>query len=282
MDSLEVTNKVPIPVVHLFHELDRKLIELLQSLSPADWSRRTLARKWTVKDIVAHLLDINIRVLSALRDHHFSEAPLIQPNQDLIRYLDQLNADWVKAMNRASPEVLILLHQATGPATSDYYLSLDPFGKAPFPVSWAGETESKNWTHLAREYTEKWHHQAQIREATGKPGIMEREFFYPFIDTYMLALPYTYREVPAPEGTEIKITVSGEAGGSWYLQRSGADWILGKSERKPPEAEVIILPEISWRLFSKNIRANEIKEGISLLGNKELGLPALDMVSVMA
>ncbi len=279
---MDLTRDVPIPVAHLFHELDRKLIELLHSLTRPEWTKQTLARQWTVKDVVAHLLDINIRVLSGLRDGYRTESPLICNNEELIHYLNLLNADWVKAMKRASPEILILLHEATGPPTSDYYVSINLWETAPFAVSWAGETESKNWFHLAREYTEKWHHQQQIREATGRPGIMERKFFYPFIDTYMRALPYTYRNVQAPEGTVIKVAIPGEAGGSWYLERSADAWILGKSEMKPPDAEVIIPPEISWRLFSKNIRANEIKEGISLHGNNELGQPALDMVSVMA
>ena len=279
---MEQNPAVPIPVAHLFHELDMKLIELLRSLSPDEWTRPTLARQWTVKDVAAHLLDTNIRVLSGLRDGHRTQSPLIRNNEDLIRYLNQLNADWVKAMKRLSPEVLILLHEVTGPLTCDVYQSLKPYDAAPFAVSWAGETESKNWFHLAREYTEKWHHQAQIQEATGKPGLMERKYFYPFIDTYMMALPYTYHAVQAPEDTEIKIIIPGEAGGVWYLHRSGKVWILDKSGRRPPDAEVTIQPEISWRLFSKNVRADQVPEGISLRGNRDLGLPVLDMVSVMA
>lgn len=273
---------VPIPVAHLFHELDLKLIELLHSLSPGEWTRQTLARQWTVKDVTAHLLDTNIRVLSGLRDGHRTESPVIRNNEELIQYLNQLNADWVKAMKRLSPKVLILLHEVTGPLTCDVYQSLKPYDTAPFAVSWAGETESKNWFHLAREYTEKWHHQQQIREATGRPGIMERKFFYPFIDTYMQALPYTYRDVYAPEGTVIKVHIPGEAGGSWYLTRSGKAWVLGKSEINRPVAEVSISADLCWSLFSKNIRAGEIQQGIQLNGNLALGKQVLDMVSVMA
>jgi hypothetical protein len=35
-------------------------------------------------------------------------------------------------------------------------------------VAWAGEAESKNWFHVARDYSEKWHHQQQIREAVSQ------------------------------------------------------------------------------------------------------------------
>ena len=47
----------PIQVLPLFPVLDDKLSELLRSLSSEDWQQPTLARKWTVKDVAAHLLD---------------------------------------------------------------------------------------------------------------------------------------------------------------------------------------------------------------------------------
>ena len=44
--------------------------------------------------------------------------------------------------------------------SAEYHQALDPFGAAMFPVSWAGEEESTNWFDTAREFTERWHHQA--------------------------------------------------------------------------------------------------------------------------
>jgi len=60
-----------IHTAHLFQILDDKLIELLRSLQPIDWDKPTLAKRWTVKDIAAHLLDTNVRSL-AMRDGHVS------------------------------------------------------------------------------------------------------------------------------------------------------------------------------------------------------------------
>jgi len=56
---------IPIPTLHLFPVLDELLIGLLSSLSPEDWNKPTLARSWSVKDIAAHLLDTNMRTISA-------------------------------------------------------------------------------------------------------------------------------------------------------------------------------------------------------------------------
>jgi len=272
----------PIDVVHLLPVLDKKLIELLKSLSLQEWQKQTIAKLWKVKDVAAHLLDGNIRILSMLRDDYFGEKADIKSYQDLVDFLNGLNADWVKAMKRVSPTMLILLHESTGKLYCDYYASLDPFGKSGFAVDWAGESESKNWMHIAREYTEKFLHQQQIRDAVGKPGLMTREFYYPFIDIFMLALPHTYRDVHAENGTSIKLTITTDLGGSWLLNRVDAKWKVEKSYTKNTSTEISIDPDIAWKLFSKSLRPHEIKNKITITGDQQLGEVALTMVSVMA
>ncbi len=273
---------VPIDVVSLLPVLDEELMTLLRSLSAAEWQKQTVAKLWKVKDVVAHLLDGNIRILSILRDTYQGEQADIKSNADLVDFLNKLNADWVKAMKRVSPEMLILLHQTTGKLYCDYYASLDPIGPAAFSVSWAGESESKNWMHIAREYTEKWLHQQQIRDAVNKPGLLTKKFFYPFITIFMRALPYTFRDVNAEEGAVVKVTVISSIGGSWFLERRGVDWLLCDRTDEPITAELTIDPDTAWKLFSKSIRPDEVKDKITITGNKNLGEVALTMVSVMA
>jgi hypothetical protein len=135
--------EMPIQTQHLFSVLDNKLVELLHSLIPEEWEAQTVAKLWKVKDVAAHLLDGNIRALSMQKEKYFGETqPVIESYKDLVDWLNQLNADWVSAAKRISPSVMILLHEATGPKTCEYFASLDPFDKAIFAVSWAGEEES--------------------------------------------------------------------------------------------------------------------------------------------
>lgn len=274
----------PIPVKHLFKPLDDLLISLLESLSAEEWNKHTVAKAWTVKDVASHLLEGNIRTLSIQRDKFFGEKPPVSNSyMDMVGWLNGLNADWIKASKRISPDVLILLHKATRDLVNSYYQSLDLNAPAIFPVDWAGETESLNWMHLAREYTEKWHHQQQIREATGRDGIMTREFFYPLIDTFFRALPHTFRKVGAPLGTIIKINVTTQLGGNWYLQKQASNWQLQKDEPTGvPAATVSISPQTSWKLFSKSIRPEEVRGSVELTGDTRLGEHVLQMVSVMA
>src|SRR5438094_4321953 len=98
-----------------------------------------------------------------------------------------------------------------------FHESLDPFAPAAFAVSWAGEAASLNWFDTARELTERWHHQQQIRLATNRPGIMTPELYYPVLDCFVRALPFHYRGVHAPSGTFILVTISGDCGGKWVL-----------------------------------------------------------------
>lgn len=271
-----------IETLSLFPVLDEKLISLLKSLSPDDWNKPTLAKLWTVKDIAAHLLDGNIRTLSLSRDQH-SLIPDREINsyESLVAYLNQLNADWVKATKRMSPQVLIEWLEITGKQYSNYLTTLDPDAPAIFSVAWAGEEVSKNWFHIAREFTEKWHHQQQIREAVGKRGIMTRELFYPFIETLIQGLPHTYRNTLAKDGTTIEITIDNEVGGTWYLSSMNNKWSVGTSSAHPVVAGISIPADVSWKLFTKGLSSSDAIKLCSLTGDKALASVALNLIAIM-
>lgn len=273
--------EAPLQVAPLFRPLDEALLSLLASLQPDDWNKQTSARLWTVKDVAAHLLDGNLRTLSIQRDRYFGETPpSINGYADLVAWLNQLNADWVKASKRLSPEVLSLLHRTTGPLTCTYYESLDLWEESIFPVDWAGETKSYNWMHLAREFTEKWHHQQQIRDAAGRPGLFEARFFHPVMDTFLRALPHTFRDVEAAAGTVVHVAIRGT--GTWRLTKQPTGWALGSQADEAPGAEVELPPDIAWKLFCKNVRPADVIHNVVLKGNEGLSRRVLDLVAVMA
>jgi hypothetical protein len=51
----------PILCAHLLRRVDEKLIGLLGSLTDAEWNLQTVARRWKVRDVAAHLLDTVLR-----------------------------------------------------------------------------------------------------------------------------------------------------------------------------------------------------------------------------
>jgi len=155
----------PILTAHLFPKLDGMLIELLRSLAPEDWEKPTVSAKWKVKDVASHLLDTPLRGVSIGRDGYVAESPGITSPADLAAFINRLNQEGVSVYRRLSPAVLIALMEVATKLLAEFHAARDPDAMAPFGVSWAGEEKSANWFDTAREFTERWHHQQQIRLA---------------------------------------------------------------------------------------------------------------------
>jgi hypothetical protein len=198
-----------------------------------------------------------------------------------VAFINRMNAEGVAVLGRLSPAVVISLLRAASPQLCAHVAALDPFATAAFGVSWAGEQKSANWFDTAREYTERWHHQQQIRLATNKPGIMTRELYFPVLDAFMRALPFTYRDVSAPAGTRLQVNVSGDAGGSWYLRREPEAWMLTSSGSGAKAAEVTIPQEIAWRIFTKGIHRDEASSQLQFRGDAALALHILTTIAII-
>ncbi|WP_111672589.1 maleylpyruvate isomerase N-terminal domain-containing protein [Algoriphagus litoralis] len=273
---------IPIPTLHLFQVLDQKLLELLKSLSPAEWESQTVAKLWKVKDVAAHLLDGNLRTLSMSRDRYFGEkADNVQSYDDLICYLNELNRSWVQAMKRVSPTVLIDLLESSGKEYISHLETLPPFENALFSVAWAGQQTSPNWFHIAREYTEKFLHQQQIRDAVNKPGIMTSELFGTFMEVVIQAFPYTFQKMEAKNGTVVSLEITTEIGGIWSIIQAEDSWKLIKNPSSNPSAKVSMDPNTAWKLISKSWKPEDVKNLITISGDPNLGMKVLEITSFM-
>jgi len=271
----------PILTAHLFPRLEKMLVELLSSLSADDWEKQTLAPKWKVKDVAAHLLDTELRKLSICRDGYAGDASAIRSHGDLVAFVNRLNQEGVSIFRRLSPGILISLIEQASSELCEYLASLDPFAQAPWGVSWAGEEKSANWFDIAREFTERWHHQQQIRLVVNRPGIMTRELYFPVLDCFMRALPFRYRTVARKSGVTAHFNVVGECGGDWYVVRAGDKWELAASPAAEPASETVIPQEIAWRIFTKGIDQKSARAQVRVSGDAELGLHILGMISII-
>lgn len=272
----------PIRVAHLLRRIDACLVDLLRSLEPGDWEKQTLAPAWKVKDVAAHLLDTQLRKLSICRDGVLPAGPAPASPEELATFVNALNRDGVTVYRRLSPSVLIALLEWAGQESGAYHESLDPFADAVFPVSWAGQDRSPNWFDTARELTERWHHQQQIRLAVERPGIMTPEFYAPVLDCFMRALPYAYRTRDAAASAHIRFEVPGECGGNWFLYRESGRWRLIREPAGTERAHVVIPDEIAWRIFTRGIARGEAEVLVQVSGDRELGLHVLGAVAIVA
>ena len=272
----------PIHVAERFAPLHAELISLLAGLTDEEWTRPA-AKLWTVRDVAAHLLDGDVRQLSFRRDGMPPPPPdrPIHSYRDFVGFLDHINAVWVDAARRISPRLLVELHALTGPEVSRLFEGLDPDGPALFGVAWAGEESSANWMDTAREYTERWHHQQQIRDAAGRAPLTGREWLGPVLDTFVRALPHNFRDTEAGEGTAVLVSVSGEAGDDWSLLREGGRWTLHAGQAPRPAASVAMDADTAWRLFTKGLPREEAERRVAIEGERRLGEPVLGTLAIM-
>lgn len=262
----------PVLTAHLFLPLQTELVSLLRGLSMDDWSKPTVAGSWQVKDVVAHLLDGDLRRLSSHRDRYTHPSRSFAPRDydDLVRFINSFNASWVEEAKRFSPQILVDLLEWAGPQVGEFFSSLPAEGEAWISVAWAGEDRSTNWMDIGREYTEKWHHQAQIRDAVGAPGLMSRRWLYPVFELSMYALPHSFRLVNAPAGSVLNITIDGEAGGEWSIVRSEDRWLLKAEKKDNASASVRMDADTAWRVFFNALGREEAERKIAASGDPSI------------
>lgn len=275
----------PIVVTGLFREVNHHLVALLRALSNDDWNRPTVSSERTVKDIASHLLDGSFRRLALQRDgYSVPDMPPLRTYDEVMGYINRVNREWTIATRRLSPRIVTELLEQTGPEVEELLAALDPFAPAVYGVAWAGEMRSLNWLDVAREYTEKWHHTQQIFDAVGRPStIAGRRLFHPCLDTFMWALPYTYRDTSAPDGTTVEVVVRGAAGGEWAIRREAGAWV--RSAGGSATVTVCMDQDSAWRLFTKRMsRETALARfpDIEIRGDSALGHVAVGMLSVMA
>ncbi len=268
-----------IRTLELFEELKDELILLLESLDEEEWKKETCLKGRNVKDLASHIMDTSIRRVSMGRDKYFSEVPRDFSHEGLVTFIQDLNRTWIHATRRISPRILVELLKVSERELIAHLEDLDPRGEALFPVAWAGEKEySENWFDVAREYTEKWHHQMQIREALGKEGkLYDKRFFRPIIEIFAVALPHTYNKYGG-DNFAIEVEISGEAGCSYFLEKkNGSTKII---DRVRCHNKVSISDREFWKLVTNSKDRNKVEIGVE--GNKDLAKHLLAMITVMS
>jgi uncharacterized protein (TIGR03083 family) len=258
----------PVLVTDLFPLERAALLALLESLSQDDWSRPTIAGTWTVKDIAAHLVADDLGRVSRMRDGH---GDAWNPaDGTLADFIDRRNAEWVGATRRLSPAVVRSLLEFGGQETQRLFESLDPFAQDG-PVSWAGPGPAPIWLDLARELTERWHHQQQIRDALGAASLDDPRLLRPVLETFAFSLPSAFRAVAAAPGASVAVRVDGPSGGAWSVIRDDDDWRLFTGTSDAPTAAVRLDEDTAWRMYVRALPDLETERRSTIAGDVALG-----------
>ncbi len=276
----ELLDPEPVVVIDLFPETLDHLTKLLSSLTEPEWNAATICAGWSVKDVALHLLGVEIGNISFRRDLH-RLGRSISSWDELVKKINSWNQEWVAVSRRISTPLLIELIAFLGQRANDYFCSLDPFEMGG-PISWAGPEPKPIWLDIAREYTERWHHQQHIRDAINKPGLQDPKYLGPVLQTFSWALPYSYRHVSEPDGNSITLSITGEAGGQWTLLHEKGGWGFYLGTTMHPDAEITMDEDTAWRFFTRGIGEDRARKLINITGKINLAEPIFEMVSIIA
>jgi len=257
-----------------------ELVRLLGSLTEEESNLPTVCEGWTVRDLAVHLLGDDLSFLSRNRDAHGNQGDSPPEWDALVELLDAANNRWVEAARFLSTRLLAELLESTGRMVAQFLENVDPSAPGE-AVSWASSDPAPWWLVGAREFTERWVHHQQIRDALDKPGLNGPSFVAPVLATVMHGVPRAYLGVDAAEETTVAIDVTGRAGFSWAVRRGEDGWKLYEGLTREADARVSIDQDTAWRFLMGMLNANETRRKATVEGDKKLAKPIFSAVSAI-
>jgi len=270
----------PIIVTDLFPDIRLELTRVLESLTDEQWEFPTACTDWTVRDVALHLLGTRVGSLSGMRDHD-GQWFKVDDFQELVDLINAQNELWVKAARRISRTLLISLLSFTNQQVIDYLNTLNPL-EVGGGIGWTGNSTDPIWMHIARELTEQWMHHQHICDAADIISLKEARFVHPVLGTFIHALPQTFRDTESPIDTLVKLVIAGEGGDTWHLVREAAGWALYADTNLTPTTTISMDSDTAWRLFTKGLEAETVRQRTDVEGNRDLFETLLTTVAIIA
>ena len=125
----------------------------------------------------------------------------------------------------------------------------------------------------------------QIKDALGDVTLLEDKYYKPFIDTCFRALPFHFRKFGEKGDFEASIEIAGVNGGYYLLLCKNGS--LGIRENENPKSHkdnytrISVPKDVLWKLLTKAVEWDEVKERISVIGNDEIAAHFGKMIYIM-
>jgi uncharacterized protein (TIGR03083 family) len=244
----------PADIARLLGIERARLSDLLAGLERADWDRPSPCPGWTVLGLCCHLVGDDLSALSRHRDdYHGTPAPQDAGEAEFVAWLDDLQAEWVRAVRRLSPRVVAGLLEWAGPQLVDTFRRQDPRARTG-DVSWAGGLVPV-WLDQVRELSEYWIHRQQLLQSLGRPSDLRADLAAPVLDGLRWAYPFRLGPVPARPGDTVTIAISGSVTLTWLLVATAAGWEYLDRPGPRVVARLGMTTEQAWRLLTNNLPA---------------------------
>ena len=234
-------------------ERDR-LNELLADLQTVDWTRPSPCPGWTVLGLCCHLVGDDLGLLARERDGHYGTPAPAGSEAEFATWLDELQANWVRAARRLSPRLVTELLRWAGPQIIETFAGQDVRART-VSVSWAWSDLVPAWLGQAREVSEYWIHRQQILQALGRPSDLRADLAGPVLDGLRWAYPYPLAQAAAQPGDTVSISVTGPLARTWHLVATDAGWQFADQPGPRLAGSLVMNTEQAWRLLTNNMPA---------------------------
>jgi hypothetical protein len=208
-----------------------------------------------VLGLASHVVGDDLSLLSWRRDDHKgTPAPDGLDEDGFIRWLDELQMEWVHAARRLSPRIIVELLAWLDDQVANLVAGEDPSRIAAM-VSWASARPVPMRLDHARELSERWIHRQQLLHVLGHPPDLRSDLAEPVLDGLRWAFPYRLGALQRPEGATVVIAVTGpEVEIAWTLVSTGDGWGFRTAPLgSAPTAELNVTTDQAWRLLSNNL-----------------------------
>lgn len=195
-------------------EYDR-VLQLLRSLSPADWSRATECEGWDVHAMVGHML--GMAEMSASLPEQFRQMRAAKRAGGV--FIDALTAVQVDKHRTDAPEQLVRGWAVTGPKAAKGRKRTPSFiRRRTMPVPQVVGGAEEDWTLgflidviLTRD---PWMHRIDLCRAVGAQPVLTADHDGVLVDDVA-------REWAQRHGAPCRLELTGPAGGSWSFGEDG-------------------------------------------------------------
>jgi hypothetical protein len=202
--------------------------------------------------LCCHLVGDDLGILARHRDgYRGTPGPEGADEAEFATWLDEVQAEWVRAARRLSPRVVTDLLEWAGPQLADIFRRQDQRARTG-DVSWAGGLVPA-WLDQVRELSEYWIHRQQLLQALARPSDLRADLAKPVLDGLRWAYPFRLRSVQARPGDTVMITISGPVSLTWQLVADPAGWAYRSEAGAREVARLALTTEQAWRLLTNNL-----------------------------
>ena len=249
----------------------------LRARTPAEYDAPTACPGWSVRDVLSHLLGIEIWLRGG-------GVPTLEgPMPDHVKNsMGEFNEAFVAAhRGEPGPEVLAQFHAAASASlTALRAMSADDWDV----VGWSPEGDRPYHRFMETRVLDSWIHLQDIRDALLEPADDHGPGEEIVINRFESSLPYVVgRKMSAPDGTLVRVNLTGRLARSVMIEVADGRASAVTTTTDEPSLEVTTPVALFWRRSAGRIGADAFlgASATDVRGSRELARAFADALAIM-